>query len=312
MATATDGSTGRPRVAVLLSLYNGEKYLAEQLESLARQRDVRVHVIARDDGSRDNSAQACEEICQHLGLSCKVERGPNLGVVGSFQDLLYRDLSAFDFVAPCDQDDVWRDDKLIRAVIALEPLGSEPAVYCTAHTIADEHLQELGVSPSPRAAAFGNALIENIVQGASAVLNRAGIELLQDIGRPSWMPMHDWWFYLVFSALGRVVFDPHPSLLYRQHGANVVGGRRSPFRHWLVRIQRHFQNDRDAFYRQAEEFDRLAGSRLPPQHRQLLQKLLASRRGLGARVRLATDRSLWRQRPIDDVIFRLLLLMGRY
>jgi len=301
-----------PLVCVLLSLYNGERYLSEQLESLADQEDVRIHIEARDDGSSDASVALFERTCARLGLSNRVSLGANVGAAESFLELMFQDLSGFDYIALCDQDDVWKTCKLSRAVRALEPHAGRPALYGAAHTLTDARLRILSDSKSPSKIDFGNSLVENLIQGATAVMNRAGIAMLQEVGRPRDCVMHDWWCSIVFSALGSVTHDSCPTILYRQHESNLVGTTHSFVAGWSARIARHLGRRTGSFYPQAREFGALAGDKLPAAEKSILDRLLQSKRSFGRRVALAFDRRIWRQERLGDLGWRLLVLLGRY
>ena len=103
-----------PTVAVIMSTYNGALYLEEQIESVLAQRGVRVELYVRDDGSSDETLQILEGFEQSGSL--RLERGKNIGVVPSFIRALSMVPSDVEYVALCDQDDVWYSDKLARAV----------------------------------------------------------------------------------------------------------------------------------------------------------------------------------------------------
>jgi glycosyltransferase involved in cell wall biosynthesis len=312
VAAANDTPPSPPLVCILLSLYKAEKYLRVQLESLRNQQGVRVHIRARDDGSPDHSGEAFVNLCTELGLSHEIESGVNLGASESFLELMYGDLEAFDYVALCDQDDWWIEDKLSGAVEMLHAHGDTPAIYCSAHTLADKELNPISDSKPPASTGFGNALIQNVVQGATAVLNRSGVILLQEIGRPRQCGMHDWWCYIVLSALGRVIYDPRPTIRYRQHDANVVGASHSFFAQWRRRIARRLREEPGQIMDQARDLRDLAMDRLGPEEQSILGRLVGSRRSLAARLGLAADRRIWRQDRLSDIVWRALVVSGRY
>ena len=110
-----------PRVAVLMSTYNGERYLREQIDSIAAQRDVEVFLWVRDDGSCDETRALLLEFSKKPRgsiLSWKVEMGDNRGFLGSFENLL-TGAEGCDFYAFSDQDDYWFPEKLTKAIVAL-------------------------------------------------------------------------------------------------------------------------------------------------------------------------------------------------
>ena len=143
----------------------------------------------------------------------------NIGVIASFFQLLMLASSEADYFAFCDQDDVWLPNKVSRAVSVLESIPQDiPLLYCSRVTIVDEKLNHLGLSKTlSRAPSFENALVENIVTGCTAVINRKSRQLfLRRIPRKALM--HDWWMYLVVAAFGEVVWDPQSKDVYkRQH-----------------------------------------------------------------------------------------------
>ncbi len=299
-----------PRVCVLISLYRGTRFLQEQVESVARQLGVVVHIHARDDGSSDQTPDMFEAICRDLGLSARLERGTNLGAIGSFLALMETAPSGYDLYAFSDQDDVWEVDKLARASAILRS-ATGPALVAAGHSIVDESLQLQGRSQAPRRIGLGNALVENIVQGAACALNSQGFELVRALGRPNGIIMHDWWLYLVMSALGTVLYDDTPVLQYRQHGGNVVGTHTSRIQALAHRASEHFSQP-PRLCTQAAALLELAGNRMAPDQLALVERFVRARGHVGGQVALASDRAIWRQRRTDDLIMRLLVAAGRY
>lgn len=301
-----------PLVQILVSTYNGEAYLEAQLESLLQQTYPNLRVLIRDDGSTDGTVGILRRY-QQAGC-VDVQFGANLGVVGSFFALLEQVLPAAAYVAFCDQDDVWHPEKIRAAVDLLEKEvpASIPGLYCGGYTIVDEGLRQ--VAPGevyPRGPSFANALVQNIAPGCAMVLNRAAVTRLQ--GRqPKDIPVHDWWFYLVVSALGKVVYDPRPFVLYRQHGSNVIGARAGFIGRWAGRIRRHFaQQGKQVATNQARELYQLFGDEIPDSHAALLKDFVTPRKTLLRRLAFARQTPVHRQNKVDDLIFRVLLVLDR-
>jgi glycosyltransferase involved in cell wall biosynthesis len=297
-------------VHVLMSTYNGQSYLERQIGSILQQ-TVAVKLFVRDDGSTDDTPSLLETLSSAGRLEW--ERGPNLGVTGSFFRLLRKCSGNANYVAFSDQDDVWLSTKLGRAIAMLEGMApSTPALYCSRATITDDQLNPIGLTPLwPRPPAFGNALVENIVSGCTIVLNRPAQHLLLSAPAPKGAIFHDWWCYLVVSSLGLVFFDPEPSILYRQHRNNAVGATVSRLGRTMRRIGRQFVRDSlGLILAQAEEFSRHYQSRLSTEFAEILSLLLAGRRSLMARERLLFDRRIFRQHAHDDALLRLRFAVG--
>ena len=298
-------------VSVLLSTYNGARYLPAQLDSVLAQDQPDVRLLVRDDGSTDRTVAVLDAYAARHP-SMQIVRGRNVGVIRSFFELLAHPAARGDYVALCDQDDVWDRDKLSRAVAILGGgRGTAPAMYCGRLRVVDDALRPLFTTPLPRRGpSFRNALVENIATGCTMVLNERAHELLRQSLPTENVVMHDWWAYLVLSALGEVVFDPEPRMSYRQHGGNAVGTA-SGVQHWRGRVRRFRDpRNRNRLTAQAAEVDRRYGHVLPPEHRRVLRAFVASRGAPTRRLRFALGADVWRQRPVDTVILRALIAMG--
>jgi glycosyltransferase involved in cell wall biosynthesis len=294
------------KVVVLMSTFNGEAFLREQIASILSQ-TVAPTLIVRDDGSDD-------ETCAILGEQARAGRlqffrgQTRLGARASFLHLIGRHTAGADYVAFADQDDVWAPDKLERALCFLARVPARrPALYCSRLTVTDERLVPIGMTPLwPRAPAFGNALVENIVSGCTCVLNAAAAAVLRNGPAPRHARFHDWWCYLVISALGDVIYDSAPTLLYRQHRNNVVGIARSAWRRGLRRLSRQLHEDPLAIIlRQARDFARCHGAALAGPHADTLHALTEAGSRPGWRRRLVLDTRIFRQHAIDDLLLRL-------
>jgi len=301
-------------VHILLSTYNGERYLEEQLNSLLAQDFSReICVWVRDDGSSDGTLAILRRFEKEHDWKFKVNAGRNIGVVRSFFRLL--ELTPQEgYFAFCDQDDIWNRDKLTRAIAQLETIPENvPAMYCSRTELIDKVGRHLGYwPPIPRKGpGFANALIENIAVGCTIVLNSAAKRLISGaLPDPDRVIMHDWWTYLCVSAFGRVIYDPEPSIRYRQHGGNTVGGTNLVFRKLRVKIANFWRNRGKFRLRaQAEEFDRLFGDQLSSESRRILKDFLKVRASLVSRVRYAFSTDLYRQMPLDHLMFRVLYIM---
>ena len=214
-------------VCILMSTYNGEKYLEEQLESLVRQERVEMRILVRDDGSKDTTCDILNKWQEKGLLTWYTDE--NKGPAQSFMDLIYKAPEA-DYYAFCDQDDVWLPDKLKVAIEKLEALpdiATVPAMYFSTQMLVDADLNELGVNQIDYNFTFGESLLRNPAGGCTTVLNRVLREELAAY-HPDFVSMHDSWAYRVCLAIGgHAVYDPVPHILYRQHGHNVVGGKKS-------------------------------------------------------------------------------------
>lgn len=306
------------RLQILLSAYNGEAYIGEQMDSILSQSlfhksGWEIGITVRDDGSADGTWEILENYAaEHPQIT--LVRGENVGVIESFFTLLRDTEDSVDFVALSDQDDVWMEDKLEQAVCRLqEKDGTKPLLYCGKPMLTDETLQPIPsimygehVVPS-----FGNALIENICTGCTAVCNRQLVRLVK-MGTPAFTVMHDWWLYLLASSFGDVVFDPVPHMYYRQHTDNTVGVQKNRCQEFLARVKR-FRGNRYNIHNQAaalQAFCERENLVMQEDNQELLQQLLLAHERVSVRWKLVRNPRLHRQRRGDSFLFSLILLTG--
>lgn len=263
-------------VQVLLSTYNGEAYLKEQLDSILNQKNIAVKLFVRDDGSSDSTVdilRAYAALHDNIHYLC----GENCGVVASFFRLFELSDPDVDFYALSDQDDVWDEDKLAIACQKLEQMRKAkspkkkkndsqirafetPLLYCCDAWNTDaalnplpESMQTVGRDLVPD---FRNALIENIARGASIVFNQALMSYIR-ISMPQDIYMHDWWLYLVASCFGEVYYDSAAHYKYRQHTGNALGAAAPSGSSKLFRRLKQSRTNGGHISKQAKAFERI-------------------------------------------------------
>jgi glycosyltransferase involved in cell wall biosynthesis len=303
-----------PRIAVLISTFNGEAWLAAQLDSLLAQRGVSLEVFARDDGSSDGTLAILAGYARHWPALAAPLTGDNLGPAASFLTLLAAVPGDFDAYAFCDQDDVWLPDKLARAAQHLAEIPGA-ALYCSRVMCVDAALRAIGPAPIKNDTRFEALLFENIAFGVTVVMNPAAAGLVRErLPARGAIIMHDWWCALVISALGRVTYDPEPGVLYRQHGGNQIGqtiGKAGE----IVRLTRMFLRAPKRFWpvrAQAAELVRLRGEALKPADRALAETFVASRRSLRSRLAYALTGKVTRTDLMWVLAARTLIALGLY
>lgn len=220
------GGAGAGRLAVLLATYNGARFLDAQLRSVIAQDWAAIDVVASDDCSSDSTPGllASWQPIWNKG-DFTVISGPRRGFAGNFRKLLAEAEVDAEYVAFCDQDDIWLSDKTKVAVAALDAHGSRPALYCARTLITDVDDREISLSTLFRKTPdFANALVQSIGGGNTMVMNRAAYDLLREAAKRTDFVSHDWFAYLIVSgAGGKVIYSETPHVRYRQHGANLIG-----------------------------------------------------------------------------------------
>lgn len=215
-------------IAVLMSVYNGETYLPQQLESLARQTVAdSMTVYIRDDGSSDATASVIEQ--WHTRLSIVWIPGENVGPAQSFWQLLTNPDIQADYYAFCDQDDVWDPDKLENGIQKLK--DDVHLSVCNCRLINGEGIvfQERMYEKPPKINIM-RQFVCGVAQGCSMVFTDTLRRYFSE-HEISCIPMHDTIVFLHAFGLGKVVWEEEPKFSYRLHEENVVAkGNKSPLK----------------------------------------------------------------------------------
>lgn len=291
------------KVQILMSTYNGERFLREQLESLLHQSWKNLEILIRDDGSNDRTP----DILQEYGAKykqVKIFLEENQGVNRSFFALLEK--SDADYVAFCDQDDIWLEGKMEAGIRKLE--GEQgPALYCSNKILVDSkgNLMEKQ-DRRTRIPGFGNAVVECICTGCTTVMNRKMAEIIKD-RLPSHAILHDWWCYLAATYMGKVIFDEHAYIKYRQHERNVVGAKAGFWGEVRAKAA-YLRKSRGKLEAQLTDFARLYHG--DDKKDTLVREVLAAKRFPG-RIKILFNRRIYRQSRLDGIIMRMLFLVGR-
>ena len=211
-------------ITVLMSTYNGEKYLREQLDSIFLQKNVKLKLLVRDDGSTDNTMQILQEYRQKYSDLEIWTDGKNLKPCKSFFYLI-QNAPETEYYALADQDDIWDCDKLETAIDRLKRYSQEiPALYYSNLRIVDE--KDVFYRNSHEMPAIcrnkNEYLTDMKATGCTIVYNRALAELIHN-RIPDEFTMHDAFLYIIASIFGNVIYDFEPHIDYRQHGDNSIG-----------------------------------------------------------------------------------------
>lgn len=273
-------------VAALMCTYRGEKYLRRQLETIARQTYPHWKLFVSDDGSDDGTLRLLEEF-RGSGYRdrIKVFSGPRRGFANNFFSLIARSDVRADFYAFTDQDDEWADCKLERAVEALERLPEDaPVLYGSRSELVDEQGARIGYSRHyRRRSSFSNALVQNMVSGNTMVMNDSAMSLLREAGTDIEVSAHDWWTYLLVTGSGGLmVYDPYPTIRYRQHANNLYGSNVS-LKAMAKRVRKMLAGDFRQWNAQNLAALRARSALLHEDSRRLIELFEQTRHGSGLR-----------------------------
>jgi rhamnosyltransferase len=218
-----------------MATFNGDRFIAEQIESIRQQTMGLWKMIIRDDGSTDNTKNAIRKFCAidnriHL---LEDDRGC-LGPAGNFNRLMKSGQQNHEsYIAFADQDDVWHDDKLkvqLKDIADLEEQYGKhiPLLVHSDLEVVNESLCPIHPSFAryqniryPETQDIRTLIVQNVAVGNTILINRPLLDLAVPI--PAAAYMHDWWLALCAALFGRLSYNPRQLTRYRIHSHNVTG-----------------------------------------------------------------------------------------
>ncbi|MEP6992511.1 MAG: glycosyltransferase family 2 protein [bacterium] len=305
-------------VDVVAAMFDGGAYLEAFLESLRSQTHRHWRLWVRDDGSADRTLEIVRRAAaEDSRIRLLGEGGPRLGAGMSFDWLVAHVPHDARYIMFADQDDVWLPDKIGTTLAAMqraERTAPGPILVHTDLTVVDAELRVIDQSfwhysrVAPEPVSLRRLVVQNVATGATVMINRALKELAGPL--PTDAVYHDWWYACVAAAFGRVVAVRTATVLYRQHGRNVVGAKRGDRDRWsqlpgtvrqAVKEWAHLRRELLRAARQAGAFLDRFQERLSGDDRRFLhaysrmQEGGAFRRKLQVlRLRLRREHGLWR------------------
>jgi glycosyltransferase involved in cell wall biosynthesis len=300
------------KIQILLSTYNGDKFLKQQIESIfAMEHFSDCCLLIRDDGSTDGTRDILHRYEQFPEV--QVEYGENIGVIKSYQWLIRNSYSSCKYFAFCDQDDIWVPKKITIALSALDRLPeSRMLLFASRSSITDENLNIIGISIQPvRGISYYNAMVQNVLPGHTQIFNR---KLRDSLIEHECDGIHaiDWWLYLVASAMGKVEFSEECTVLHRQHGDNAVGYKLGTIENLNKKLRYIRQGKGNAVSIQLEAFLKTYMKQLPDDYREETEQYLCGLNSVAGRLSYLKKCKLFRQRHSEDLMFRLMYLIGKY
>ncbi len=300
-------------INVLMSCYNGEQYLDEQIDSILKQKTTRqIELYIRDDGSKDNTREVLKkyENMEHF----HIVYGENVGVRKSFFVLLDMCDHA-DYYAFADQDDIWFEDKLENAMNQVS-LEDKPVLYFSNFynwNCDTDELTPCRNTPEPF------TIVKTIVNGDSGfgftqVFNNAMRDMILRIVTTDTTMVkytHDMWCHLIALCFGELVYDKSYVAKYRRHGNNVStqelhGGNMLSHRIWQIK-QFLFGENGKLFQTDVQNFYKVYGDDMTAEQKEIFELFL----GDGHRLK----KIFWKERIrvgiVDEIAIRVLFLLGK-
>jgi len=265
------------KVCVLLSTYNGEEFIEDQLLSLIKQTYKEFDIIIRDDGSQDNTIKIIKKfICQNKYTNIYLLEENNIGIVKSFYKLLQITLEKnYEYFLFSDQDDIWKLNKIEKSL--QETLKFPQNVPLLVHSdmqiidknnnlIANSFFKYTKLDPLKKTLNY--LLMQNNITGNTVMINK---QLAHLIRYNKNIIMHDWWLALVASSFGNIIFINEPLVKYRKHNNNVIGPKNI---YSLINFKKLFNYSFDNIFSQAYAFKEIYYDKLNLQNKIILDNFL--------------------------------------
>lgn len=299
-------------VTVLMSTYNGEGYVDEQIKSIMQQIGVNINLFIRDDGSTDTTTEKIEKMMT-LYPHIQLEKGDNVGIWKSF-DWLYRNCGEFDYYAFSDQDDVWDQDKIITAINKLR--SNDANYYSSTSRLVSNELKEIKSNEANYLYKKYNYYMNGISkiltsgsQGCTIVMDQLVMDKLRSYV-PNKTIGHDTYIDIIANYTCKCVFDKEPHMSYRQHNESWTGNREKKVSQRIKSIKFYFAGmKRYSFI--ADDILKGYGREISEADREVLNLLVQTRTHIRARLILLTKFSFGKYGFFQNTMFKVALLMGK-
>ena len=223
-------------ITIIMAVYNGQEYIREQLESLKDQTYTEWRLVIRDDRSSDKTAEIVKKFSDEVEQEVifKVNEKPSGSAKNNFA-LLINDAKESDYVMFCDQDDIWKKDKIEITFNKMKqaeerygrdfPLlvhGDVEVIDENGNINADSMFEMSHINADSK---LPQILIQNHVTGCTMMCNKKLIAGISEYASSEYIIMHDYLAALYASVFGKIEVIKKPLLSYRQHSGNSVGAK---------------------------------------------------------------------------------------
>ncbi len=303
------------KINIVMSTYNGEQFLAEQIDSIQQQTFKDWQLLIRDDGSSDQTPEIIKSfVAQDLRIVFINEHDrENFGVIKNFFTLIKHDKADYYFFS--DQDDVWLEDKLETMLAAARQYPDQlPLMVYTDLCVVDQNLQVMNQSMIRSQSHHANTelvqeLTENTVTGGVAMINHALAERWRTLDN---IIMHDWYLAVLATAIGKLVYIDQPGELYRQHDNNVLGARTftKRLKTWLSGPSKMLEKYWWLIHASQAQADKiLQENELGDEQEAVIRNYIALERlPLSQRIRVLRQYKYAKNKWFHTMIFRLLIM----
>lgn len=244
-----------PQIDILLTTYNGSRFLKTQLDSILNQTYDNWKIFVRDDNSKDSTLSILEEYKENYPKKIQIipSNGKRLGSVQGFSELMK--YSGSQYVMFCDQDDFWKKEKIWISFEKMRELEVRFSNIIPIMVFTDLEVGNIDLKVTSKS--FWNdqklepslsqdlysILAQNVVTGCTMILNRTAKKLVYPI--PMLSGYHDHWIAVNVCNYGKVGYVEKPTIVYRQHFFNELGAIKPDFKYFYKKLIRNLINTKD-------------------------------------------------------------------
>lgn len=297
-------------VEILIATYNGEKYISEQLESLLSQTYDNIHILIRDDGSKDRTIDIIKEYERKYPDKIQIIED-NIICKNSTKNFLHLiQYANAEYIMLCDQDDVWKANKIectLAVMLNAESHTNGPILVYSDYQLVNKNLEPLNINRKELAIEnehldLPHLLIQNYYTGCCGMMNKRLYKNIYEYCEG--LATHDWWIAIYAAAFGKIIRIPEGLMLYRQHDKQVVGALRTRNLRYIF----HKMLDRDGkrafevYISQAKAFKATYGARLDKEQLEIIEALIQ----LPELSKIKKIKTLFKYRFLKNSIIRIL------
>ncbi len=302
------------RVLVLLSSYNGQKHIREQIQSIMDQEtEYQIDLRIRDDGSTDNTCQIVDEMQLEYPDRIELIRGERTGYNASFFSLI-NSAYGYTYYALSDQDDVWLPNKIQAACERLDKENNNsPLLFASTSYLVGDDLKPYGKTRRKlREFSTYNTIIQNICPGHTQVMNNSLLELVKGNIDTSRIYVYDSWITNMAVLYGKVIFSNDSFAYYRQHNANQLGSGVGYIGQLFTSSKRTKSGDGSRYRKQIEYFVDMNKEKLSQEN--MLDELNAfiDAHSFPKKLKYLFNSKLCRQSKLETFAFYFAVLTGRF
>lgn len=301
----------KTRVQILLSTYNGEKYLGEQLDSILNQKgDFSLKILVRDDGSKDGTLDILEKYSKKIEM--QIIRGENIGVNKSLKELFMNCDTDCEYFSISDQDDVWLETKIQTAIESLLKNKNKLKMFASRSLVTNINMNIIGKTQDPGdRVSYYNAMVQNVCPGHTQVFNKDVLLKLRKNYSENIFVI-DWWIYLLVSSMGEITFDRRCFVKHRQHGLNSAGYELNFWKKLKKRISFLNKYKKSPVSEQLKSFFEIYKDQMKKEYRIETENFFNSQRNVLVRIKYILFSKVFRYGRFENLIFKLLYVLGKY